>query len=116
MTIPNFTHTGSGLGTRLVYPHGIVYTSTGISINQFSLVNSQSTCPSEEVLTQSVVFQWPETASGSVATFTCPNNDTFNVSRQCLDGGRWEEFDEGGCRVLSAQLDDISISSQNVRI
>ena len=73
-------------------------------------------CIPDEVPTPTVVFQWPETASGSVATFICPNNNMFAVSRRCLDGGRWDKFDQEGCGVLSAEFDDITMESQNVRI
>ena len=59
-------------------------------------------------------FKWPETNGGSDASFTCPNNPSFTVSRRCIPGGQWGIFDEAGCGVLTQVFRDISASSQNV--
>lgn len=68
----------------------------------------------DEVLINNVVFKWPETDSGFNATFVCPNNMIFNVSRQCLSSGLWGGFDYGGCGVLASVFETISMASQNV--
>ena len=61
-----------------------------------------------------IVFKWPETDSSSNATFVCPNNAMFMVSRQCYFDGQWGTFDEKGCGVLAMEFEEISVASQNV--
>ena len=72
------------------------------------------TCKPEEVLVNNVVFKWSETVSSFNATFVCPNNEMFAVSRQCYFDGQWGTFNEKGCGVLAMEFEDISVASQNV--
>ena len=62
----------------------------------------------------SVTFVWPETTSGSNASFTCPNNRLFAVNRFCQEDGQWGDFNDEGCGVLASELEDIATASQNV--
>ena len=73
------------------------------------------TCAQEEVMSNDIVFQWPETAGGSNASFICPNNRLFTVSRKCFTDGQWGRFDDKGCGVLASEFEDISGAAQNVR-
>lgn len=73
---------------------------------------SSPTCRPEEVITNSTTFKWPETNGGSVATFICPNNMMFSVSRSCRIGGHWDMFDEEGCGTLAPKLSVLVV--QNV--
>ena len=72
------------------------------------------TCKSEDILSNGVVFKWPETASSSNASFVCPNNMMFNVGRQCYFDGQWGTFDDEGCGVLATEFEDINVASENV--
>ena len=71
-------------------------------------------CMQEEVITRNVIFIWLDTNSSFNATFVCPNNKMFNVSRQCLSSGQWGRFDDEGCGVLASEFEAISMASQNV--
>ena len=73
-------------------------------------------CAQEEVTTNSTVFKWPDTAGGSNASFICPNNLLFTVSRMCFKDGQWGEFDDKGCGVLGPEIEVISMAAQNVGI
>ena len=72
------------------------------------------TCKLEVILSNGVVFKWPETASSSSASFVCPNNMMFTVTRQCYFDGQWGIFNDEGCGVLATQFGDINVASENV--
>ena len=76
---------------------------------------STSFCRREVIQTLSTTYTWPETPSGSVASFTCPNNPEFSVSRECNAGGVWQPFNEEACGVVSQQLSRLNNSFINVR-
>ena len=66
-------------------------------------------------MSNDIVFKWSETAGASNASFICPNNGLFTVSRTCFTGGQWGQFDDKGCGVLASEFEDISVAAQNVR-
>lgn len=68
----------------------------------------------EEVTIDGVIFKWPDTKSGSNASFICPNYPIFTISRHCFDGGQWGEFDKEGCGQLASMFEVIFKISQNV--
>ena len=72
------------------------------------------TCKSEDILSNGVVFKWPETVSSFNASFVCPNNIMFTVGRQCYFDGQWGTFDEEGCGVLATEFEHITVASVNV--
>ena len=71
-------------------------------------------CQPEEITVNGTTFTWPETNSGSTATFTCPSNVMFMVRRFCRPGGQWETFHAQGCGVLASEFRTINADSQNV--
>ena len=68
----------------------------------------------EEVSIDGVLFEWPETKSGSNASLFCPNNPVFTISRHCFDDGQWGEFDKERCGQLAFTFEVIEKISQNV--
>ena len=68
-------------------------------------------CPARNFTSQSGTrFVWQTTPAGTNATFTCPNNPSFSVSRNCLScsgAGVWLEYDRRGCGTLTADLGGI---------
>ena len=89
---------------------------TCISNNTFSSSDTvfSPTCAQEEVMSNNIVFKWPQTAGGSNASFICPNNQLFSVSRKCFTGGKWGQFNDEACGVLASDFEDISMAAQNV--
>ena len=71
-------------------------------------------CSYEARTAGSVTFIWPETPINSNASFTCPNNQ-FKVARECDAGGKWKDFDEQGCGLLSKELKNLTSISEMVR-
>ena len=61
-----------------------------------------------------VTFIWPETPINSNASFTCPNNPQYNVTRKCGAGGDWKDYDQQGCGVLLKELVEIMKMSERV--
>lgn len=71
-------------------------------------------CPAENNTSNGTEFIWLRTPIGTNATFRCPNNQSFSVTRACMactGGGVWQTFDQQGCGVLTNQLDAILASS-----
>ena len=51
-----------------------------------------------------------------MATFFCPLNAAFTVTRSCNNVGEWQAFNEEGCGVVSSQLDSLKDTFDNVSI
>lgn len=64
-------------------------------------------CGNEEIFSKGITYDWPATPSGSTVTFTCPNNPTYSVSRECGIGGIWQDFDQDACGVLTEELNNL---------
>ena len=45
-------------------------------------------------------YMWPETVGGISATLICALNDAIQVTRKCLNGGRWDVPEYGACELL----------------
>lgn len=71
-------------------------------------------CSNETRTAGSVTFIWPETPINSNASFTCPNNPQFKVARECVAGGKWKDYDEQGCGVLSKEFNNLMKRSEMV--
>ena len=72
-------------------------------------------CDAELTLSESgTIFVWPETLGGDSATFFCPLNPSFNVTRVCDVGGVWLMFDETSCGVILGVLNTLNDSFSNV--
>lgn len=73
-------------------------------------------CAAENVTTQSgTPYIWPQILGGETAIFTCPLSPDFTVTRSCVFGGVWQQFDEDGCGVVDGQLIGLENTFNNVR-
>ena len=73
-------------------------------------------CDAETISSESgTTFYWPETRGGVNATFTCPLNREIVVTRSCVIGGEWSQFDESACDGISGQLSNLIDLFSNVR-
>ena len=71
-------------------------------------------CRAENITSNGTKYVWLRTPTGTNATFRCPNNQSFLVTRACMactGGGVWQDFHRRGCGVLTGQLDEILASS-----
>lgn len=80
----------------------------------FLVPPTKLSCSYESRTAGSVTFIWPETSINSNATFTCPNNPQFKVARECDSGGKWKDYDEQGCGLLSEEFDKLMRRSEMV--
>ncbi len=73
-------------------------------------------CDEETNLSESgTTFIWPETQGEQTATFVCPLNRQFQVTRSCGIGGVWDQFDETACGTITGQLNNLINLFSNVR-
>lgn len=49
-------------------------------------------------------YMWPETVGGTSATLMCALNDAIQVTRDCLNGGRWNVPEYGACELLQGSV------------
>lgn len=72
-------------------------------------------CEAEVIRSETgTTYEWPSTAEGGVANFSCPLMDTVIISRRCGVGGVWQAFNEEACGVVNEQLNRLNNSFNNV--
>ena len=54
-------------------------------------------CPNETNTTSGITLTWPVTPAGEISTLPCPKTDG-NATRNCTDGGVWEEPNVDNCK------------------
>ena len=64
-------------------------------------------CGNEEIFSNGITYNWPMTPSGSSASFSCPNNPTYTVNRECSVEGLWQDFDLDACGLLTEELNNL---------
>lgn len=79
-------------------------------------MTSAAVCSQEKISSRDITYIWLATFNGSTASFTCPDNPTLSVNRECSTEGMWQNFDEKGCEVLAEKLASLPTARILVRI
>ena len=85
-----------------------------------SFFSAPGFCPAQNASFFGTSFLWQMTPAGTNATFTCPDNTRFSVTRECFScnrAGIWLEYNERGCGSLTGDLSRIlnqSVSYYNI--
>ena len=63
-----------------------------------------------------IVYSWPVTLAGEIATLTCPTRSNILVMRNCSSEGLWKNVIDDGCDTVNEQLLGLNRSFANVRL